>query len=90
MAPRWTTRQEANAVTVWAFRNGYIEEIHQGKYSELVERPELSQISDAQMKRLNIEISAKIAEILTMRDTDRTNYARNIDFFLEYCPNWEK
>lgn len=42
------------------------------------------------MKRLNIEISTKIAEILTMRDTDPANYARHIDGFLEYCANWEK
>ena len=85
-----TVREEANAITVWAFRNGYIEELHAGKYSELLEKPELSRITDAEMKRLNIEISSKIAEILTLRDTNPAEYAKRIAFFLQYCEKWEK
>ena len=85
-----TIREEANAITVWAFRNGYIEQLHRGKYSEILEKPEFSRITKAEMKRLNIEFSSKIAEILMMRDTNSVEYARNIAFFLQYSEKWEK
>jgi hypothetical protein len=38
-------REEANAITVWAFRNGYIEQLHRGKYSELLENPGLQRVT---------------------------------------------
>ncbi len=85
-----TYREEANAITVWAFRNGYIEQLHRGKYSELLENPGFSRITDTEMKRLNIEFSSEIAEILAMRDTNPAEYARNIAYFLQYCEKWEK
>ena len=85
-----TIREEANAITVWAFRNGYIEELHAGKHSELLEKPGLARITDAEMKRLNIEISSKLAKILTMRDTNPAEYAKQIAFFHRYCEKWEK
>ena len=85
-----SVREEANAITVWAFRNGYIEQLHAGKHSALLETPGLSRITDTEMKRLNIEISSKIAEILTMRDTNPAEYAKNIAYFLRYCDKWEK
>lgn len=71
---RWNVREEANAITVWAFRNGYIEKLHAGKHSELLETPGLSRITDAEMKRLNIEISIHIAGILDRRDNDPEEY----------------
>jgi hypothetical protein len=85
-----TIREEANAITVWAFRNGYIEELHAGKHSELLETPGLSRITNDEMKKLNIGISSKIAEILTLRDTNPTEYWKKIAFFHRYCANWEK
>ena len=85
-----TYREEANAITVWAFRNGYIEQLHRGKYSELLETPGLSRITGLEMKRLNIEFSSKIAEILAMRDANPAEYAKNIVYFLQYCETWEK
>ena len=85
-----TYREEANAITVWAFRNGFIEKLHSGKHSELLETPGLSRITDPEMKRLNIEFSSKVAEILMMRDTDPPEYAKNIAFFSQYCEKWEK
>ncbi|HEX3625930.1 MAG TPA: hypothetical protein VH280_10950 [Verrucomicrobiae bacterium] len=87
---RWTVREEANAITVWAFRNGYIEKLHAGKHSEFLETPGLSRITDEEMKRLNIEISTRIAKILVLRDNDPAEYARQIDYFLRYCRHWEK
>jgi hypothetical protein len=88
---KWTIREEANAITVWAFRNNeFLETLHAGKYSELLEQPGLSRITDPEMKRLNIEISTKVAEILTLRDTDTADYERHIEFFLRYCDKWQK
>jgi hypothetical protein len=53
-----TIRVEANAITCWAFRNGYLEELHAGKYSELLEQPGLSRFTDTEMKKLMIGTSA--------------------------------
>ena len=90
MKRKLTIREEANAITVWAFRNGYIEELHTGKYSELLEKPGLSRITDAEMKKLNIGISTKIAEALEMKEKNPDAYWEKIEFFSEYCRNWEK
>ena len=87
---KWTIREEANAITVWAFRNGFIEELHAGKHSELLEQPGLSRITDEEMKKLNIGISTKIAEILALRDANPGEYERKIDHFLRHCRYWEK
>jgi len=86
-----TIREEANALTCCAFRNGYIEELHAGKYSELLEKPELSRITDAEMKKLMIGASAKLAELLAMKETKPDEYWRQMKFFNEkYCWRWEK
>jgi hypothetical protein len=90
MNRKWTIREEANAITVWAFRNGFIEDLHAGKYSKLLKTPGLSRITDAEMKKLNIGISSKLAEILAMRDANPAEYEKNIDHFLMYCTGWEK
>jgi len=71
-----TIREEANALTCCAFRNGYIEELHAGKHSELLERNELSRIKDDEMKKLMIGTSAKLAELLAMKETKTNEYWR--------------
>lgn len=87
----WTIREEANALTCCAFRNGYLEELHAGKYSELLEKPELSRITDKEMKKLMIGASAKLAELLQMKETDPDKYWKLVKHFNEaYCWNWEK
>ena len=86
-----TVREEANALTCCAFRNGYIEDLHAGKYSELLEKPELSRITDAEMKKLMIGASAKLAELLTMKETNPDKYWKQMLFFHKnYCGRWEK
>jgi len=47
----------------WAFRNGYLEKLHAGKYSELLEKPGLSRITDVEMKKLMIQSSTVLAEL---------------------------
>ena len=91
MKHTWTYREEANALTCCAFRNGYIEELHAGKHSELLEKPELSRITDAEMKKLMIGASTKLAELLTIKEADPDKYWRLIEHFNEaYCRRWEK
>ena len=91
MERSWTTREEANALTCCAFRNGYIEELHAGKHSELLEKPGLSRITDAEMKKLMIGASAKLAELLGMKEAKPDEYWKLVKFFNEkYCGRWEK
>jgi len=91
MERKWTNREEANALTCIAFRNGYIEELHAGKQSELLENPELSRITNAEMKRLMIGASSKLAELLAMKETDPDKYWKQIKYFNEnVCYQWEK
>ena len=86
-----TIREEANALTCCAFRNGYIEDLHAGKHSELLEQPGLSRITDAEMKKLMIGASAKLAELLAMKETNPDEYWRQLNFFNEnFCGHWEK
>ena len=86
-----TIREEANALTCWVVRNGYLEKLHAGKYSELLEQPGLSRITDDEMKLLMIGISTKMAEVLLMKEADPVEYWKNIVYFNEkYCYKWEK
>lgn len=86
-----TIREEANALTCCAFRNGYIEELHAGKHSALLETPGLSRITDSEMKKLMIGASAKLAELLAMKETDPVEYWRQLNYFdKNYCGKWEK
>lgn len=91
MEHKLTTREEANALTCIAFRNGPIEQLHAGKYSELLENPALSRITDAEMKNLMINASAKLAELLSLKETDPARYWTQIHYFNDnYCARWEK
>jgi hypothetical protein len=86
-----TIREEANALTCCAFRNGYLENLHAGKHSRLLEQPGLSRITDAEMKKLMIEASAKLAELLAMKEANRGEYWRQLQYFNQhFCGHWEK
>jgi len=86
-----TIREEANALTCWAFRNGYLEELHAGKNSELLQTPGLSRITNDEMKKLMINTSTTMARILAMKENDPAEYWRQILFFhRSYCWKWEK
>lgn len=86
-----TIREEANALTCCVFRNGYIEELHAGKHSELLEKPDLSRITDAEMKKLMIGASVKLAALLAMKENEPDEYWKQMMFFHKnYCGRWEK
>src|ERR1043166_4022114 len=66
----WTARDEANALTVCAFRHGFLEDLHAGKHSPLLDDLTLSRISDQEMKKLMIESSAQLAHMLRLKAVD--------------------
>ena len=86
-----TIQEEANALTCRAFRNGYIEDLHAGKHSEFLNIPGLSRITDAEMKKLMIGASAKLADLLARKENDPEKYWKQMIFFHKnYCGRWEK
>ena len=91
MKHTFTIREEANALTCCAFRNGQIENLHAGKRSTLLEQPGLSRITDAEMKTIMVEASAKLAKLLAMKESDPDKYWDQIAFFNKaYCHHWER
>jgi hypothetical protein len=90
-APEFTMRDMANALVVAAFRNGFVEELHAGRSSPLLTDPSLSRITDDEMKKLCLEMSAKLAHLLQV-------YLRTPDLFaaymglrlLPYAHGWER
>ena len=50
----FSIRDEADALTAHAFRNGVLEALHTGKYSPLLDDPSLSRITNEEIKRLMI------------------------------------
>lgn len=87
---KWTIRDEANALTVLAFRNGYIEELHAGRHHEALDDPEVSRITDEEMKRLMIQASEQLARLLHLRETDPEKYQKEIELGARYSRNWDK
>lgn len=87
----FTIRDEANALTAYAFRNGFIEELHAGKRSPLLDQPEFSRITDNEMRRLMVEASQKIAEMLALMRTDRKKYISWLAHYHPmYCRKWKR
>ena len=84
-------RDEANALTAYAFRNGTLEDLHAGKDSPLLNDPKLSRISDSEMKSLMIETSEKLASMLLLREKNPEQYKEFIQCYsIMYCGNWER
>lgn len=87
----FTVRDEANALTAFAFRNGFLEDLHAGKSSPVLSQPGYSRISDDEMRRLMIEASTKLADILRLKQEDPAQYERFIrDYQRRYCRRWER
>jgi hypothetical protein len=85
----FTLRDEANAITAYAFRNGPIENLHAGKASPLTDDPSLSRITDAEMKNLMIIASQRVAKVLALRESDRERYSRFVQWYAtRYCRSW--
>jgi hypothetical protein len=81
--PDMTLRDEANAITVYAFRNGFIEDLHAA-----------GRVTQAEMKRLNIQISARLAHWLYVRDNCRSavpkRYFEEVAEYRRYAREWDR
>ncbi len=86
-----TYREEANALICECLRNGFIENLHAGKDSKLLEDKSLSRITEEEMKKLMIETTAKLADYLVMRDKYPKEYKKFINSMtLSYTRLWSK
>ncbi len=78
---RLTQRDEANVLTAYAFRNGFLEDLHAG----------WAGFSDEEMKKLMIEASAHLASLLHVRQVHPALY---VEFLVEYgslfCRGWSQ
>ena len=87
----FTVRDEANALTAFAFRNGFLEDLHAGQSSPVLSQPRYSRISDVEMGRLMIEASTKLADMLRLKQENPTQYEMFIrDYQRRYCREWER
>lgn len=88
---KFSLRDEANALTAYAFRNGFLEDLHAGHNSPLLDDPSLSRITDAEMKRLMIEASEKLTEMLRLKQEDPAAYATWLrTYHWRFCRNWKR
>src|SRR5947208_13033076 len=87
----FTLRDEANALTAFAFRNGFLEDLHSGKPSPILSEPGYSRISDDEMRRLMIEASEKLEQMLRMKREEPRRYEILIrDYQRRYCRAWNR
>ena len=87
---KFTYRDQANVLTLLAFRNGPIEDLHAGMYSPLLEDKTLSRITDDEMKTLMIDASRKLAELLALRDEDPESFATLLAGNWRQVRKWER
>jgi hypothetical protein len=87
----FTLRDEANALTAHAFRNGFLEDLHAGKHSPLLDQPGYSRVTDDEMKRLMTEASEKLARMLALKQQNPAEYDRSIrKYHKNYCRTWKR
>src|SRR5262245_65338166 len=87
----FTVRDEANALTAFAFRNGPLEDLHAGQSSPLLDDPSLSRITNVEMKHLMITASEKLAAMLALKERDPTKYPNFIiTSNILYGRSWER
>lgn len=87
----FSLRDQANAITAFAFRNGFLEELHAGRHSTLLDDPTLSRITDAEMKKLMVEASAAIERLLHLHEHDPERYRHFLQqYHRTYCQRWTR
>jgi hypothetical protein len=89
-SPEPTIRDEANALTVLAFRNGFLEELHAGIHHPALDDQKYSRITNEEMKALMVEASERLAKLLHLKETNPEEYARKLEFAWRYCRNWDR
>ena len=88
---KFTVRDEANALTAFAFRYGFLEDLHAGRPSPLFQKPGYSRISDDEMRHLMIEVSEKLEQMLRLKRDDPVRYEAVIrGYHMMYCQDWKR
>ncbi len=87
----FTVRDEANAIVAYAFRNGPVEDLHAGEHSELTENPNLSRITQDEMRQLMRFACEKVELLLRMREKNPQGYASfvKLNNYI-YCADWDR
>ena len=81
---------EAKALVALAFRNGPIEALHAGRACEVCSgRPEISHISDDEMKEVMKSAVDTLYRLLWQRDHDPVVYNENLALGQRYTANWD-
>ena len=71
--------------------DGFLEDLHAGKHSPVLEDPDISRITDEEMKKLMIESSARVEELLRMKEESPDEYWQLIESYTKtYTRNWVK
>jgi hypothetical protein len=87
----FTVRDEANAIVAWAFRNGPLEDLHAGTYSELLEDRTLSRITDDEMKALMLYACEQMEQLLRLKESDPDEYAVQMrSYNFRFCKRWQR
>lgn len=87
----FTLRDEANAIVAYAFRNGPIEDLHAGESSELLDNPELSRVTDDEMKKIMLNACQRVEQLLQEKQTDAgAYYLKIMDYNRKYCWKWDR
>ena len=87
----FTLRDEANAIVARAFRNGPIENLHAGEWSELLSNKELSRITDEEMKAIMINACGHVAKLLELKEAAPDEYYKKMmSYNCLYCRSWER
>lgn len=87
-----TLREEANSIVAYAFRNGFLEDLHAGTspsskkrdYSDVkiispfgkILWKDLSRLSDEEMKKLMIETCKKVEVLLTLKEQNPKDFRK--------------
>lgn len=86
---KFTYREEVNVLTLLAFRNGPIEDLHAGTKAA-PQDPDVSRITDEEMKTLTIFMSRNLAKWLALRDSDRNAYLKELAKHYPAVSHWER
>lgn len=81
---------EAKALVALAFRNGPIEAIHAGRPCVVCSgNPEVSHISDEEMKAIMKSAVDTLYRLLWQRDYDPAAYSENVALGRRYTVHWD-
>ena len=81
---------EAKALVALAFRNGPIEDLHAGRPCAACNgNPEISHISDEELKKIMKAAVNKVYSLLWQRENDSEAYLKSLVLGARYTQRWD-